>query len=188
MADSNTTDALTTIIKALTPLNTDERHRTIDAAMMFLGETVKPARKEQPPGTAGGSEGRTDGNLADPVQKWMKQFEVTEEQLDQVFHFSGDGAFDLHDAPGKSKKDQTLNTYILTGVGTFLASSNRTFDDATARGFCEKIGCYDPTNHATHLKNKGSEFSGDKTKGYSLTNVGMKRGAALIKEIASGEK
>lgn len=187
MADIDTTDALTTIIKALSPLNSDERHRTVDAAMMFLGETTKTVRKE-PIGKAAGSEGSESGNFADAVQKWMKQHEVSEEQLDQVFHFTGDGDFDLHDAPGKSKKDQTLNTYILTGVGTFLASNNRTFDDATARGFCEKIGCYDPTNHATHLKNKGSEFSGDKNKGYSLTNVGMKRGAALIKEIASGEK
>jgi hypothetical protein len=105
-----------------------------------------------------------------------------------VFHFNDDGTFDIHDAPGKSKKEKTLNTYILTGVGKYLTTKTRDFDDSMARGFCESIGCYDPANHASHLKNKGSEFSGDKNKGYSLTNVGVKRGAALVKELAGAVK
>jgi hypothetical protein len=63
------------------------------------------------------------------------------------------------------------------------------FENAMARGFCEKIGCYDQANHAVHLKkNKGGEFSGDKNKGYTLTSVGMKRGAALVKELAGAAK
>ncbi|MCC8984791.1 hypothetical protein [Bradyrhizobium acaciae] len=117
----------------------------------------------------------------------MKQNEVSAEQLDRVFHFNEDATFDLLHAPGKTKKDQTVNAYILTGLGKYLAANDRSFDDATARSFCETIGCFDPTNHATNLKkNKGGEFTGDKTKGYSLTNVGVKRGAALVKEVAGG--
>ena len=115
----------------------------------------------------------------------MKQNSVSTEELDQVFHFNSDGSFDLLNAPGKSKKQQTLNTYILTGLGKYLASGgDRGFDDATARQFCETIGCYDQANHAVHLKNRGPEFTGDKHKGWSLTNPGVKRGAALVKEVA----
>jgi hypothetical protein len=118
----------------------------------------------------------------------MQQYSVSPEELDQVFHFKGDGIFDIHDAPGKSKKEKTLNTYILTGVGRFLITNNREFDDQTVRGFCETIGCYDRANHAAYMKAKGPEFSGDKKKGYSLTNVGVKRGATLVKEVAATAK
>jgi hypothetical protein len=55
-----------------------------------------------------------------------------------------------------------------------------------ARQFCERIGCYDQANHAAHIKNRGNEFTGDKNRGYSLTNPGIKKGVALIKELAGG--
>ena len=90
--------------------------------------------------------------------------------------------------PGRSKKEKTLNAYILTGLGRFLTKNDRVFDDALARGFCETIGCYDPANHAAHLKDKGPEFTGDKSRGYSVTNLGIKRGAALVKEHAGAAK
>jgi hypothetical protein len=181
-----TTTALTTIISVLTPLNSEERHRTVDAAMLFLGETARlPARKREA-AAEGDARGAMDGDYTEKIQKWMEKYSVSPGELDQVFHFHDDGTFDIHGAPGRSKKEQTLNTYILTGLGKFLTTSDRTFDDATARGFCETIGCYDPANHAAHLKSKGPEFSGDKKKGYSLTNAGVSRGAALAKELAGG--
>ena len=97
--------------------------------------------------------------------------------------------FDIHDVPGKSKKEKTLNTYILTGLGTFLATSQKDFDDAVAREFCQTIGCYDNANHAAHLKDfKGSELTGNKNKGYTITKPGIKKGAALVKELAGGMK
>jgi hypothetical protein len=117
-----------------------------------------------------------------------EELDVSSEELDQVFHFGDEGTFDLLHSPGKSKKEQTTNTYILTGLGRYLAANDRSFDDATARGFCETIGRFDSTNHATYVKKNKGEFSGDKTKGDSLTNVGVKRGAALVKEVAGGAK
>jgi hypothetical protein len=118
----------------------------------------------------------------------MKKHDISEEELDQVFHFGEDGSFVIHDVPGKSSREKTLATYALTGVGTFLTTNQRAFDDSTARGFCETIGCYDRTNHSKHLKEKHPEFTGDKSKGYSLTNPGLKRGAALVKELAGATK
>jgi len=158
--------------------------------MMFLGEapTSKPKlKKNSKSEDSDEGEDTDEGDYSPHITKWMKQNDVSSEELDRVFHFDGD-TFDLLHAPGKSKKEQTTNTYILTGLGKYLAANDRSFDDATARGFCETIGCFDSTNHATYVKKNKGEYSGDKTKGYSLTNVGVKRGAALVKEVAGGAK
>jgi hypothetical protein len=187
MGQAEVTDALTSIVKVLTPLTSDERRRTVDAAMMFLGEGgPTPSPKGRTNEDDGGHAGAA--GTSSTAKSWMKQNDVTQDELDHVFNFSGDGTFEIIDAPGKSKKEKSLNTYVLTGLGWFLATGERTFDDATARSTCEKIGCYDAANHASYLKDRGNEFTGDKTKGYSMTNPGIKRGAALVKEVASGAK
>jgi hypothetical protein len=183
----DTAAALTTIIGALQPLNSDERRRTVSAAMIFLGEDIGSQRQRRE--NAGTLEIQDEADASDypeRIKKWMKEYDISSEQLDRAFHFH-DGTFDIHDVPGKYKKEQTLNAYILTGLGKYLSTGERTFDDGMARQFCENIGCYDQANHASHLRNyKGPEFSGDKTKGYSFSNVGVRRGAALVKELAAG--
>jgi hypothetical protein len=179
------TDALTKIIELLRPLNTEDRRRIVEAALVFLGGTPTAAERTSTTMASAGE----DVSYPDQAKKWMEQHSVSPDELDRVFHLPGDGSFDIHDAPGKSKKEKTLNTYVLTGLGKFLTTGDRTFENAMARGFYEKIGCYDQANHAVHLKkNKGGEFSGDKNKGYTLTSVGMKRGAALVKELAGAAK
>jgi hypothetical protein len=187
MTDSDT-DALAAIIKALKPVPPEERRRHVEAAMTFLGEGgVAPAAGKQK--AMNTSKTTFDESRSAAASKWMADNSITDEELDRVFHIKGDGSFDIHDVPGKSKKERTLNTYILTGVGKFLTTDGRGFDDSTARGFCEKIGCYDPANHAVQLKkNKGGEFSGDKKQGYNLTNIGLKRGAILVRELAGAGK
>ena len=186
--------ALTKIIEVLQPLSSDERHRTMNAAMLFLGISAAPthqardaAPNRNPAGDDEPDSDDLDGAAYSPqIKKWMRQNNVTSDELDRAFQFHADGTFDIHDVPGKSKKEQTLNTYIMTGLGRYLATGERGFDDATARQICEDVGCYDQANHATHLKTKGAEFSGDKSRGYILSNVGIKRGAALVKELAAG--
>jgi hypothetical protein len=179
--------ALTQMISILERLKPEDRRRTVAAAMLFLGEPTAPISVRTAPAgpeTANAAAGIGDGSYSVAVSRWMDQYGISPGELDRVFHIGDDGTFDIHDVPGRSKKEQTLNTYILTGLGKWLASNDRTFDDATVRHFCEKIGCYDQANHAAHLKNhRSGEFSGDKNKGYTLTNVGLKRGAALVKEL-----
>ena len=119
------------------------------------------------------------------IGNWIRNYRVSSEELDQVFHFYSNGTFDLLNVPGKSKREQTLNTYVLTGLGWYLASQgNRDFNNSMAREFCEQIGCYDQANHAAHLKSRGNEFTGDRSRGYTITNPGMKKCVALIKEAA----
>jgi hypothetical protein len=195
MSDTET-DALTQIIKVLMPLKSEDRRRAVAAAMLFLGESAEPA----PAGSGSSAERRTaapaaavngagDGDYPPAARKWMEQNGVSSEDLEQVFHFNGDGSFDIiHDAPGKSMRERTLNTYVLTGVGKLMTSNDRMFVDSMARDFCVKTGCYDKPNHSTYLRNKGAELSGERGKGYILTTVGMKRGAALVKELAGAGK
>jgi hypothetical protein len=189
MSNTEPADVLTQIIKVLTPLKPEDRRRTVAAAMLFLGETAMPALAANGPtedkATTAATAGTEDGNYPAAAGRWITQYGISEEEIDRVFHFNiKAGTFDILDVPGKSKREQTLNTYVLAGLGRWLMSDERTFDDGTARGFCEKLGCYDNANHAAYLKNhRGGEFSGDKGKGYMLTNMGLKRGAAIIKEL-----
>jgi hypothetical protein len=184
---ADTAAALTTIIAALTPLNSEQRKRTVGAAMIFLGETHIAKESSQ----LGGAEVDNDGDgtgLPANVQRWMKQNGVSADELEQVFQFNGDGTFDLLDAPGKTKKEKMLNTYVLAGLGKFLTTNDRNFDEATARTYCKTFGCYDQANHAAHMRDRGNEFTGDKSTGYTLTNPGVKRGAALVKELVGAGK
>jgi hypothetical protein len=184
--DAGDTGVLNKLIEILRPLKPEARHRNVRAAMIFLGETLTPQSIGEQSRLAA-SVRRDDGNYSQNNERWMRQNNVSPEELEEVFHFNGE-EFDIHAAPGTSKKEQTLNTYILTGLGTFLAKGERTFADATARSFCDKLGCSDPTNHAKHLKARGNEFGGDKAKGYTMTNPGLRRGAELVKTVAGSAK
>lgn len=180
-------EALTQMIKILEPLKPEDRRRTVTAVMTFLGEPPEPISVSGAPAerkTVTSSADAIEGSYSAAASRWLEQNGISPQQLDHVFHFNGDGSFDIHDAPGKSMREKTLNAYILTGIGKFLTSNDRTFDDSVVRNFCTKLGCYDPPNHGRYLKEKGPEFSGDKSKGYTLTNIGLKRGAALVKELA----
>ena len=185
MPEAETPSALTKIIDILKTVKSKERRRTVEAAMTYLGEATKPASDERKTSAASTAD---DGNYPAAAGQWMKKYGISAEELDQAFHFNDDGNFSIQDAPGRSKKKKTLNTYVLTGLGEYLSRGSKAFADFTARGFCEDIACYDAANHAVHLKSKHPEFSGSKKKGYVLTNVGVKRGAALVKELAGAAK
>ena len=99
-----------------------------------------------------------------------------------MFHFYSNGTFDLLNVPGKSKNSRTLNTYVLTVWVVFASQGNRDFNNSMAREFCEQIGCYDQDDHAADLKSRGNEFTGDRSRGYTITNPGMKKCVALTEE------
>jgi hypothetical protein len=186
MGQTEITDALTAIVKVLTPLNSDERRRTVDAAMMFL-EGTSPIGQSK--GRVSDDAGQTSvEGMSANTRAWMKQNVVNQDELDAVFNFNADGTFEIINTPGKSKKEKSINAYVLTGLGKYLATGERGFDDATARDACERNSCYDAANHATYLKDRDGEFTGDKAKGYSMTYPGLKRAAVLVKEVAGTAK
>lgn len=188
-------DPLVAIVDALKPLKSEERLRTVEAALHYLGEEPLKAAGSNTSKDASKASAQTQEsmhqNLDYPpnVAAWLKQHNVSTDHLDRMFHFAEDGTFAIHDVPGSSAKQKSLNVYLLTGLGTFIATGKRTFSDEVARSHCQTLGCYDRGNLAKHLKNyKGGEFTGDKKKGYSITNPGLKRGATLVKELAEEGK
>lgn len=186
MADKKATQVVAEIVELLTPFESAERIRVIQASLTLLDETLPAApRKAGAPSENPGND-TIDGmpGLHSRAHAWMKQNSVSVEALEQVFHFENGGASIIAgEIPGKNNKDKTLNAYVLVGLSYFLSTGNAAFDDKSARSLCESSGCYDQGNHSYYIKNKGNEFTGTKEKGWTLTAPGLKRAAAIIKEI-----
>jgi hypothetical protein len=183
MTKKNITDIVGTVVDELTPLSSEERQRVIRATLALLGE----APQESGHGNASqrSHAGGETGELPHRARSWMQQNGLLMEELLQVFHFSGtDVEVIAAEIPGKVRGEQTRNVYLLTGVSRLLASGEPTFDDKGARALCEASGCYDSTNHTKYLKEKGNEFTGSKDAGWTLTAPGLKRAAALIRELS----
>ena len=115
-------EALLGLVRLLKPMTSEERHRAVNAAMTYVGEPFSPANGS-PSGGGGrasadnaGGGGVDLGGYPKAVAAWMKQYDISPEVLDPIIQFQEDGTFAIHDVPGKTKKEQSLNVYTLTGV------------------------------------------------------------------------
>lgn len=190
MADKKPTEIVAEIVDLLTPLESSERLRVIQASLMLLGETLATSPRRAAGDIGGGNVEGFDNeasDLPDRARTWMRQHGVSLEELQQVFHLQ-DGSADViaGEIPGKNKKEKTLNAYVLTGLAKLLSTGNAAFDDKSARALCVSSGCYDESNHSSTIRDKGNEFAGTKDTGWTLTSPGLKRAASLVKEIAKG--
>jgi hypothetical protein len=188
MANATPIDAVPQIVTLLTPLSPEDRRRAIRAALALLGdEATNSITSAEAQG--GHHDQAVNGNFPPRAQVWMKQNSVSTDEVQQVFHIA-DGTVEViaPEIPGKSDKEKTYAAYILTGIAKLLETGNPSFDDKTARALCKSSGCYNSINHSTYLNDKGNEFTGSKDKGWTLTAPGLKRGAALVKELNKAEK
>ena len=184
MSKNNAVNATTKLVDILMGLSPEERLRAIRAAMILIGE-APPSTDLQVPSDADLKRG-----IGEPTQlpararTWMTQNGIPGDRLQQVFHIA-DGVVEIiASVPGRNRKEQTYNAYILSGAAQLLATGNPSFQDKAARALCELSGCYDNTNHATYLKDRGNEFTGSKEKGWTLTAPGLRRAAELVKELS----
>lgn len=188
MSEKKTTEIMNEIYELLSPLQSEERHRVIQAALTLLGETqaaVSSLMRAQ----AGSTDAGGDWAAALPVRArtWVKQHGISLDELQQVFHLdNGRAEFIAGEIPGKNKKEKTLNAYLFCGLASLFSTGDGNFDDKSARALCVRLGCYDQANHSVTLKDKGNEFAGSKDTGWSLTAPGLKRLAALMKEMTKG--
>lgn len=167
-----------TIVEELTPLNSEERRRAVHAAMTLLGEETT----KQP--TASLAENEVEGSEALPlrVRTWMRQNDLSMEDLQQVFHIENGSIEIIAEIPGRSNREKVRNAYILTGISSLLSTGEQRFDDAAARGLCEKFGIYDSTNHSKYMKD-GNEFTGSRERGWTVTIPGLRAAAQIIKVV-----
>jgi hypothetical protein len=175
------TQAVAKVVEELASFSSEDRHRIVAASMTLLGEA--PARFV-PEGEI--DESRLGQSVQFPAKarNWMQQHGLTEEQINQVFHFGDEGPEIIAHIPGASRKEQVRNAYVLCGIGRLLTNGETRFEDKVARGICESGGFFDHTNHMKYMK--CSEFTGSREKGWVLTAPGMNLGASLVTQLSKG--
>jgi hypothetical protein len=177
------TDETIKLVELLKPLPSEDRKRAIQAAMILLGEVQPSVPLRADTEEDATEQGDGFDTLTPRARSWMKQNDIAITQLQQVFHIDEGRAEVIAGVPGKNKKEQTYNVYILAGLAELLVTGNTTFQDRQARALCESSGCYDSANHAVHLRNRGNEFTGTKDKGWTLTAPGLRRAAEIVREL-----
>jgi len=177
--------AIGQVVKVLGPLESEDRHRIIQASLVVLKEKSVDV-SEVDVHASGGDEAIS---FLPKVRTWMKQNGLSVEQLQNIFDLS-EGSAEVIAAgiPGKSGAERTINSYVLEGLRSLLAVGDVSFDDKAARALCGMFGCYDTNNHSTYMKEKGNKFAGSKDKGWKLTAPGLKFGANLVKEMTQEQE
>jgi len=179
----NIADVTTKIFEQLKELAAEERLRAVNAALTLLGEPVL-ATGHQRTTVEGRSKGEKSDETVDGVSEkaaaWIRKSGIEADALEEVFHIDGGKVELIGEAMGKSKRQQTVNTYLLTGVAAFLQSGNPEFSDDTARTYCQHFGCYDSPNHSNYVKAFGNKITGSKASGWKLTAPGLKAAAGLL--------
>jgi hypothetical protein len=176
----------TKVVQVLTPLSTTDRARLVIAAFAILGDAVPnitPRNIVRNAREGAAAEGGDIGDLPLRARTWMNQNGISSAELEQVFHLAESDVEVIATVPGKNKKEQTYNAYILTGVGQLLLAGTAAFSDKAARALCESSGCYDQANHSASIRDRGNEFTGTKDKGWTLTAPGLKRAAEIVKGL-----
>lgn len=175
--------AMSKVIEILTPLESDQRKRVIQAALALLGEEPILKSYGKPPAKPDDvAAGEMIEGISQAAAPWLAKAKITKEQLEQHLHFD-EGAVKVISLPGNATKriDQVVHTYLMQGLAAFLATGEASFSDKDARDLCEHFGCYDATNHAKYIKEFGNRIAGSKNAGWKLTAPGFTAVGELLK-------
>jgi hypothetical protein len=173
-------EAVPLLVDLLSGLSSDEQKRAISAAVILLGPVPNAAigsGQGQPPDT--NAEG-----ISAKATAWLKKYSISSDQLGHVFTISSEEVDVIAASlPGDSKRQQTLEAYVLCGLRSFIRDGADRFDDRDARALCQKLGCYDSPNHSNYMKAFGNLLIGSKDTGWKLTNPGFERAAQIVKQL-----
>lgn len=198
MAERNLAEVTSSLYSLLQPLESEARHRVVHATFALLGETLSgasgaPPHQLTPAPDRGIVRSEAAGQVADGlpirVQKWLAQNDLGESELEEVFHFSG-GKIDViaGELPGKSKREQTAQAYLLAGLKAFLQTGEAKFSDDDGMKLTKTFGGFDVNNHSANRKSLGNSLSGSKQSGFELSQPGLRNAALLVREIASATR
>lgn len=178
------------IVSSLEPLNEEDRSRVLRSSLAIIGANAGGTRESEPgvePDRPGGK-GSLNGMSAKATH-WMKQNNLTPEQIETVFEMSdGDATLIAASLPGKGTKQQAQNAYVLKGLEKLFGSGEPVFEDKAARTACQNYGCYDHTNHTRYVNDAKNILVGSEEKGWRLTAPGLTHGAALVRELTGSAK
>jgi hypothetical protein len=184
MATKNITEVTGEVFGLLSPLSPEDRKRVINAVFALLGDPVPSgASATADKGKAGAS--LPEGLFGAKARVWLAQHHLTKERLERVFYFQ-DGRADIHltTVAGASKREQTLNCYLLVGAKAYLETDNSKFTDGDAIALCKHTQAYDKNNHTTNRGELGNWVTGTRENGFSLTGPGLKAAAELLAKIS----
>ncbi|HUB66441.1 MAG TPA: hypothetical protein VL981_03025 [Candidatus Methylacidiphilales bacterium] len=179
-------DAVPKLVEILKSLTPEARGRAISSAMIVFGEPALAVgggvKSTATPEIFVNGDGISGKALA-----WMKKSSITREELDHVYSIEKDSIEVIASKmPASSKRQQTVQAYLLSGLKSFLLTGDLAFTDKDSREVCQKVGCYDGPNHANYTKAFKNLLGGSKDSGWKLTNPGLTEAAKLIKSLAPG--
>lgn len=176
---------LAQLIDLLEPLSDEERLRAVNAALTFLGTSIlstAPTRKASK--DSDDENEREDHGLPASAIRWLKQNQILESQLENIFHFgSNEVQIIASDVAGKGNKEKAKQCYLLVGVRTLLQDGEPKVSDEEARQVCRRIGCYDRKNHSRAVRDLGNFVTGSQSAGFVLTQPGLRAIAETIKTM-----
>lgn len=190
MAAKNITTITTEMYELLEPLDSTERQRTLKATLALLGESFgeiggqdtrnKETRGEELPQHGDG--------LGENAARWMRQNQISRSAIDQLFHIDGNNVdLIVRSVVGNSRREKTLNAYLLVGIRNLLNTDEPRFTEKEAIEFSHLVDAYDRNNH-TALRNAiGKRMSGDRSSAFTLTVPGLRDAANLIRVMGANE-
>lgn len=187
---SSVTEVTTALYSLLEPLASEDRAKCLRAALVLLGENAVPemsgASAISPAGTSAVvTFDESEGMLGPKLRRFLRQHRLMESQLHQIFHIAGETVeLIANEVPGNTKKERTINCYLLVGVRNLIEGDEAKFEDKEALEYCQLTGSYDKNNHTTNRQALSNRMSGDRRHGFSLTVPGLRAAAELIRMMA----
>ncbi|HEX4049311.1 MAG TPA: hypothetical protein VHY19_00335 [Steroidobacteraceae bacterium] len=171
------------IYNILLPYESDVRKRVVQSALTLLGESNAGAMGQSGLPVAG--IGFDDVKLGPKAIRWLQKHAVSREMLDEIYHLS-DGAADIiaNSVPGASKREMTVNCYLLSGIRGLLKDDAPLLDETEAIAVCKRLTAYDKNNHTSHRQAVGNRMTGNKPR-FTLTGPGESAAAELIRQMTS---
>jgi hypothetical protein len=174
------------IYNILQPHTSDVRVRAIQSAMTSLGETAVP-QLSNIPRAIGGSADHDFGDLrlGPKAVKWAQKHGITRTMFEEVFHLT-DSQVEIiaSSVPGTSRREMTINCYLLSGLRGLLKDDASSFDDSDAIEVCKRMAAYDKNNHTANRQLVGNRMSGTRPK-FTLTGPGEAAAAELVKQMTA---
>lgn len=159
----------------------EERERAFTAARAVLGMTNASSDPSGSDEQVPEGKGAKVNGISNAGTAWIKRSGLIKDSIDEYFDIENGKVKLIGDAIGNGKRQQTINTYLLTGTAALLETGKSDFTDDVGREYCVNLGCYDAANHAKTLTQFGNQITGSKKIGWKLTAPGLNAAASLLK-------